>query len=220
MNINAPWLSSYGDVPHSLDYPDCSMTQLVMETANKYPDIVAYDFFGCKQTYRAFAGEIRLCARGLKAAGIERDERVTICMPNTPQAVIMFYALNLIGAVANMVHPLSAEEELVHYINSSRSAAVLTLDQFAQKLEEILHRTPARILILAGADDGLTGIKKSLYRLTKGRKISRRPSGGNILRYSDLMERGKGYAEEYDAGTRGEDIAAILYSGGVSCLQT
>ena len=216
MKIDAPWLRSYGNVPHNLDYPDCSMAELVFKAASSFPETTAYDFFGCKQTYRAFADEIRLCARGLIAIGIVKGERVTICMPNTPQAVIMLYALNLIGAVANMVHPLSAEEELVRYINGSRSVAVLTLDQFAPKLEGILPRTQARTLFLAGAEDGLRGVKKRLYRLTKGRKIARRPSGGKLLRYSDLLVRGMGYSGDYDAKTRGEDVAAILYSGGTS----
>jgi len=216
MSIIAPWLDAYGEVPQTLDYPDCSMVELVLKTADKYPDCFAYDFFGCKQTYRAFADEIRLCARGLLAVDIKPDERVTICMPNTPQAVIVLYALNLIGAVANMVHPLSAEEELVGYINDSKSVAVLTLDQFSPKLLEILPRTCARMLILTGADDGLNGIKKPLYRLTKGRKLPRPASGGKILRYTDLLKRGQEYSGEYDAGKRGDDVAAILYSGGTS----
>jgi len=114
------------------------------------------------------------------------------------------------------VHPLSAEEELVRYINESNSKAVLTLDQFAPKLEELLPRTGAGLLMLAGADDGLTGIKKPLYKLTKGRKIARRPSGGKILRYTDLIKRGKGYTGEYDAMMRGDDVAVILHSGGTS----
>jgi len=225
MTTNAPWLNSYGNVPHKLDYPDCSMAQLIIKTAGKYPDIIAYDFFGCKQSYRKFAEEIKLCAHGLLDIGINKADRVTICMPNTPQAVIVFYAINIIGCVANMVHPLSAEEELVGYINDSNSVAVLTLDQFAHKLEAILPRTNAGILILAGADDGLKGLKKSLYRITKGRKIKRRPSGGKILRYSDLLQKGKkrndspefSEVDEFpDAGTRGDDVAAILYSGGTS----
>ena len=216
MEIAAPWLNSYGDVPHKLDYPDCSMARLVLETAEKYPDIIAYDFFGRTQNYRGFAEEINACARGLKAIGIEPGVRVTICMPNTPQAVVMLYSLNLVGAVANMVHPLSAEEELVRYMNASRSLAVLTLDQFAEKLEGIMPRTPAQTLILTGIEDGLKGIKKPLYKLTKGRKITRRPTSGNILRYTDLIERGKGYKGEYDAKNRGDEVAAILYSGGTS----
>lgn len=31
---------------------------------------------------------------------------------NCPQAVIMFYAINLVGATANMIHPLSSEKEI------------------------------------------------------------------------------------------------------------
>jgi len=216
MNVDAPWLSAYGDVPHSLDYPDCSMAHLVLKTAREYPDTPAYDFFGSKQSYREFADEICLCARGLKAVGIMQGERVTICMPNTPQAVIVFYALSLIGAIANMVHPLSAEEELVRFIDASKSVAILTLDQFAPKLEAILPRTGASILILTGIEDGLKGIKKPLYRLTQGRKIPRRPSGGKLLRYPDLLARGREYTDEYDAATHGDDVTAILYSGGTS----
>ena len=216
MKTDTPWLSSYGNVPHSLDYPDCSMAALVLKTAETYPGTMAYDFFGCKQTYRGFADEIRRCARGLKETGVGAGERVTICMPNTPQAVITLYALNLIGAVANMVHPLSAVEELVRYLNDSGSIAVLTLDQFARKLEDILPRTGIHTLILAGIDDGLRGLKKPLYRLTQGRKIKRRPTGGKILRYSDLIKRGQSGAGEYEANTRGDDVAAILYSGGTS----
>ena len=216
MKINAPWLKFYGNIPHNLDYPDCSMAHLVLKTAETYPGNIAYTFFGCNQTYREFADEILLCARGLKASGIGQADRVTICMPNTPQAVIMFYALNLIGAVANMVHPLSAVVELVNFINGSSSKAVLTLDQFSQKFDDIMPKTMARTLILTGADDGLKGIKKPLYKLTKGRKIPRRPTGGKVLRYTDLLERGRGYNGDYNAGTKGDDVAAILYSGGTS----
>jgi len=223
MTVSAPWLGSYGDVPHSLNYPDCGMADMVLKTAEKFPDITAYEFFGCKQNYKAFAEEIKTCAKGLLAAGIKESDRFTICMPNTPQAIIVFYALNLIGAVANMVHPLSAEEELVGYINNSKSVAVLTLDQFSTKLEGILPRTKAKTLILAGADDGLKGIKKPLYRLTKGRKIKRHKTGGNILRYSDLMKGEHGdRARGLPNGTRdlspcsSDDVAAILYSGGTS----
>jgi len=192
------------------------MAQLVFRAAEKYPGNIAYDFFGCKQTYRKFAEEIRVCARGLKSMGIDRGDRVTICMPNTPQSVVMLYALNLVGAVANLIHPLSAEEELVRYICASRSVAVLTLDQFGDSLESILPRTQARTIILTGIEDGLKGIKKPLYRLTKGRKIKRRPTGGKIIRYKDVLGSGRGYTGEYDAGARGDDVAAILYSGGTT----
>ena len=216
MSIKKPWLNSYGNVPHTLNYPDCSMASLVLSTAETSPDTIAYDFFGCMQTYSGFTEEIRRCARGLKAIGISSGERVTICMPNTPQTVIAFYALNLIGAVSNMVHPLSAPEELVRYINAGPSVAVITLDQFAGVLEELLPRISVQTVILTGIEDGLRGVKKPLYRLTQGRKIKRRPSGGKFLRYSDLLQRGGSYTGSYDARATGGDVASILYSGGTS----
>ena len=216
MSIKTPWLSSYGDVPVTLDYPDCSMVEMVFKAAEKFPDLDAYVFTGCTKNFSEFTEEIKLCARGLLNSGIKKGDRVTICMPNTPQAIIFFYALNLMGAVANMVHPLSAETELVGFINKSNSVAVFTLDQFGEKLLTVLPQTSAKTLILAAVDNGLSGIMKPLYRLTKGRKIPRRPTGGNILRYTDLIKRGREYTGEYNAKTRGDDVAAILYSGGTS----
>jgi long-chain acyl-CoA synthetase len=216
MKAEAPWLKFYGIVPSHLEYPDCSMVELVLETAVKYPDIMAFDFFGTKVTYREFAGKIDACAKALAALGIKEDERVTICMPNTPQAVIMFYAINRIGAVANMIHPLSAEEEIVHYINTSSSVAALTLDQFYPKFESITDRLSIKTLILTGIDDGLSGVKKLGYRLTKGRKIKRPQTNGKILRWNELIKGGVRYQGEYIRRKKGGDTAALLYSGGTS----
>jgi len=137
-------------------------------------------------------------------------------MPNTPQSVKMFYALNLIGATASMIHPLSPEGDIERYIKNSRSTAVLTLDQFGKMVESILPKTDAKKLILTGIEDGLSGIKKPLYKLTKGRKIPRRPTGGKLLRYNDLMQLGSEYAGEYEVDAQADDVAAILYSGGTT----
>ncbi|MCL2409448.1 MAG: AMP-binding protein [Oscillospiraceae bacterium] len=216
MTTPAPWLAHYGNVPHTLTYPAGSMAQIVLDAAEKYPTHAALDFFGIKTTYATLADDIRLCARGLADCGIARGARVTICMPNTPQAVVMLYALNLLGAIAHMIHPLSAPEEIRRYMEKAGSVAVMTLDQFASNLLSILPKTTAKTLILAGVEDGLSGIKKPLYRLTKGRKIERRPSGGEILRYTDLLERGRKYHGELAAHSDPNDVAAILQSGGTS----
>lgn len=216
MNTPAPWLAHYGDVPHTLTYPAGSMAQAVFDAAEKYPTQAALDFFGVKTTYASLADEIRLCARGLAACDITYGTRVTICMPNTPQAVVMLYALNLLGAIAHMIHPLSAPEEIRRYMEKSGSVAAMTLDKFAPKLLSILPKTNAKMLILSGVEDGLSGIKKPLYKLTKGRKIARRSSGGEILRYTDLLERGKQYSGELTEHSDANDVAAILQSGGTS----
>jgi long-chain acyl-CoA synthetase len=137
-------------------------------------------------------------------------------MPNTPQAVIAFYALNMIGAVAVIIHPLSSEEELVTYINSSRSVAALTLDQFAPKLAGIASRTGLRHIIVSGVDDALTPILRLGYKLTEGRKIDKTVPHGIFTRYKSFLAAGDDYHGEYLEKTRGEDVAVILFSGGTS----
>lgn len=216
MDLNAPWLKHYGNVPKNLQYPDCSMSDLVCQAARKYPDVAAYDFFGCRVSYAEFAGKIDECARALDSAGIKADDRVTICMPNVPQAVIMFYAVNRIGAVANMVHPLSAEEEIVFYVNNSNSIAALTLDQFYPKFEAILDRICIKTLIVSGIDDGLNRVKKLAYPITLGRKIRRIKTGGKVIRWRDFLKNGQNYDAQYSVARKGDDLAVILYSGGTT----
>ena len=109
-----------GNVPDSINYPKLTMWQLVYQTADKYPDIVALEFMGQKIRYAQFKQMIEQVARALWAQGIRQGDKVTIAMPNCPQAVAMFYALNRVGALANMVHPLSSSGEYKFFLNFSQ----------------------------------------------------------------------------------------------------
>ena len=137
ISAQAPWLNFYGDTPRHLDYPRLTLWQMVRQTARNHPNLTAYEFMNKETTYGQFMARIDRTARALAALGIGKGDRVTICMPNSPQALDTFYALNRIGAVSNMIHPLSAPAEIAFYLNFSHSKAILTLDQFYPKLEEI-----------------------------------------------------------------------------------
>ena len=119
MSITAktPWKGHMGDVPMHLDYFDGSMCEAVELIAEKYPNAVAFDFMGKATTYRRLMEQVQQCARALKTIGVREGDKVTIAMPNCPQAVFMFYAVNLVGGIANMIHPLSAEKEIEFYLN-------------------------------------------------------------------------------------------------------
>lgn len=222
MNSNtpkAPWLSSYENVPHHLEYPDISMFELIEKNAVQgcYLHEKAYDFMGKNITYLEFIEDVNICAKALKAIGIKKDDVVTICMPNTPQAVTMFYALNVVGAVSNMVHPLSAEGEIENYINGSGSVAVLTMDMFYGKFDAIKDRIPqVKTIICASIKEALPTVKKQVFKITKGRKIAKIPKRPGLIRYSDFMEKGREYKGEYRYNKKGDEVAVILYSGGTT----
>ena len=216
MSIKAPWLEHYKDVPHSLDYPDISMVEFVERTAKRYPDIIAYDFLGTSVTYQEFVQQIHTCAKSLKALGIQEGEKVTICLPNTPHAIIMFYAINLIGALANMIHPLSSEGEIKFYLNDSQSVAALTLDMFYPKFAAIRNETCIKHLIIGSIKNFLSPVKKLGYSLTKGRKIKPIPKDADVIFYPSFIRAGSVYTGDYIAKRTGRDPAAILYSGGTT----
>ena len=130
-----PWKDHVGDLPLTLSYFEGSMFEMVEAVAKKYPEYVAFDFMGRSTTYRELVTETERCAKALKTIGVREGDRVTIAMPNCPQAIYMLYAVNLVGAVANMIHPLSAEKEIEFYLNESESVTAITLDSSITSLK-------------------------------------------------------------------------------------
>lgn len=216
MMIKAPWLAFYDSVPRNLIYPDGSMFQMVEEAMQKYPDHIAYDFLGTKATYSQFTEEVHRCAKALKALGIKEDDRITVCLPNVPQAVIIFYAINMIGAISNMIHPLSSEGEIRFYLQDSNSVAAITLDAFYGKFDSIRKDTNVKYLIITSIKDKLNTVKTVGYSLTKGRKIKAIPKNADVVYWKDFLRAGDKYSLEYTALRKGSDPAVILYSGGTT----
>ncbi|MBO4734558.1 MAG: AMP-binding protein, partial [Clostridia bacterium] len=120
-HFEAPWFKYYGNTPKTIEYPDCSMYDLVEEASEKYPSYTAIDYLGSMMSYEELIRAIHTAAKALRAIGVREDDCITICMPNTPQAVILFYAANLCGAVSSMIHPLSSEGEIESYIKTAES---------------------------------------------------------------------------------------------------
>lgn len=216
MNVKAPWIKNLGSVPAHLDYFQGSMYDKVAEISEYYPDIIAYDFMGGKTKYKDFISKVDKCARALAAIGVKPGESVTICMPNAPQAVIMFYAVNKVGAIANMVHPLSSEKEIEFCLKESGSVVCLTLDQFYEKFEHIRPNVSLRTLILTSVKDALSPVKKKGYYLVEGRKIKKVPSNAEIIWWEKFLLDGKKYHGTFHAERKAEDPAVILYSGGTT----
>ena len=138
-NLYKPWLDSYDEgVPKSIDYPNLMLWELLKETTKKYPSYIAYEYYGTSVTFRQFMLEIEEVARSLKAIGVNSDDIVTICAPNIPEAIISFYAINMIGAIANMIHPLSSSMEIEEYLKISKSKFVLAIDVTCKKILDVI----------------------------------------------------------------------------------
>ncbi len=214
--VKTPWVKSLGDIPASVNYFDGSMFEAVKLIADKYPDHIAFDFMGTPTTYRSMVRKIEKCAKALKTIGIREGDSVTIAMPNCPQGIFLFYAVNLVGGIANMIHPLSSEKEIEFYLNESNSVTAITLDQMYHKFEAIRQNTNVVNIVLASIRDELTQPVKVGYMLTEGRKIKKIPEDAPVIRWEKFMNLGNSCFWNYKVERRGDDPAVILYSGGTT----
>ena len=214
-SVKTPWKGHMGQVPMHLHYFEGTMYDAIAEAARKYPRHIALDFMGKQTTFTELVQQIDLCAKALYNWGIRENDAVTIALPNCPQAVYLFYAINQIGAIANMVHPLSAEKEIEFYLNESASVAAITLDQFYAKFANIRTNTQIKDLIIASVSDALTLPMKAGYAFTEGRKIPKLPKDAHAILWKDFLKQSKSDTD-CKANRHSDDPAAILYSGGTT----
>ena len=211
-----PWKDYMGDVPMHLDYFDGSMFEMLESVAKQYPNYVAFDFMGRATSYKKLVEGVETCAKALKTIGVREGDRVTIAMPNCPQAIYLFYAVNLVGGIANMIHPLSAEKEIEFYLNESESVTAITLDQFYHKFERIRHNTRLVNVIIASIKDELSKPIKAGYMLTSGRKIEKIPEDAPVIMWKDFLKLSRCCFYNYKVKRGNDAPAVILYSGGTT----
>ncbi|TKJ19515.1 MAG: AMP-dependent synthetase [Promethearchaeota archaeon Loki_b32] len=194
-----PWLKFYDKhVPEYIDYPRTTMYNAVLKTSEKYPESIAYDFMGYESTYKQLIEQIDQCAKALFNLGLRKGDRMTIAMPTTPQGIICFYAINKIGAIASMIHPLSPPKQIEFFLNLSNSTFALTIDKIYPNFEKIFDKTPLKALILTQLSQDKVEI----------------PENPQITWWKYIMA--KEYGDIPKIQVNPDEMAAILYSGGTT----
>ncbi len=216
MSEKRPWLKHYGDVPHEIKIPELSMYESVALAVADFYDQVAYDFMGSKVTYIDFKRQIDQCADALAALGLKKGDRVTISMPTSPPGIICFYAVNKLGAIASMIHPLSTETEIEFYLNVSKSKMALTMDMWLDTFKPAAQRAGLEKLLICRMQDYLPAHLAKLYWLKAGRKNPSIPKKDPmVINWKEYVMKG-----DHPKALRGEvdphDLAVILYSGGTT----
>lgn len=212
-----PWFRYYDEnIPKKMEYPDCSMVDLLIQGAKRWPNNTAYSYYGHKVSYKNFVKKIEKAARALKNYGVKEGDRVTICMPNMPEGIIMVYAVNMVGAVCNMVHPLSSEKELEYYIQKAESKYVLVYDGVFDKIYRLRDLAKLERIIVVRPTTGMGFLKKKMARLLNVKKVKLPRRDGRVVLWEDFITNSYFYQGNYHE-TRGKnDDAVILYSGGTT----
>ncbi len=217
-NSKTPWVQYYTKEEKKLKITDETIYNFLKSCVGKeYYNYTALNYFGKKITYGQFFNKVEQISRSLLSLGVRPGDVVTICMPNTPESVISFYATNNIGAVANMVHPLSAPEEIKRYLNESKSRVLIMIDMAYTKVKDIIDSTLVHKIVVVSAKDSMPKLLRLGYQITKGYKIKKpKLSDRSYIRWSEFALRSINYNKSIVHNMKSEDVALILHSGGTT----
>lgn len=204
-------------------YREGLLVDWVEEAAGAHPEKIAYDFLGRKVSYKKFVSDIHTIAKGLIRMGVKENDCVSIALPNVPQSITFLYAVNKIGAVANMIHPLSSKDELLKYLNLVEAKYIIVFDEMYPKLLSVIKNTKLESVLVTGVKDALPVYKKPFYSIThkafpKGVKAEL-PDSLKVVKYADFIKGAKRQSDEIelpDMRKRTKELAVILYSGGTT----
>lgn len=173
----------------------------------------ALNYYGTKTTYGQFFDEISEIASALEGIGVKSGEIVTVCMINSPETVALTFALNKIGATANMVSGTSASEEIKTQVIDVHSKVVFTLDLFQDKVAEIIDQTDVETVVVCTLTQSMPLGMRIGAQLFKGMKRIPLPNNKHFVQWKDFLSHSNGKSIVcHDPNA----AAIITYTGGTT----
>ena len=204
---------TYNEKTNELNVPDITMYEMVKRLAEDHPSATAYEYLGTTGTYSGLFEKTDEFAKSFAACGVKAGDIVTICMPNTPEAVFAIYALNKMGAAANVIHPLSAQAEIRRYINSAQSRVLVAVDMCVPKINGIINETKLEKVVVISPADSMPALLKTAYTIKTKKTIL--PEDKRFIRLKDFIALGR--EKDLPVTEADPDLpAVILHSGGTT----
>ena len=213
----APWKKYYKKNDMNINPPDVSIFRFARDRMNDldFKNRPAITYFGTTRTYTEFYNQIHIAAKAFKSQGIRKGDVVSIISANIPEALISFYALNKIGAVANMLHPLLSENEIKEALQKYSTVMVVAMDITYSKLKNIIDDTSVYKTIIISAKDSMNILMKVGYEVTQGRKVEKPKSDEHIMFWKEFYKKGQNYnGKNIEEPGHKDTPAVILQSGG------
>ena len=212
-SVDKPWLKYYNDTMRNTPIPKCSVYEFLYSRNKDYPQDIAINYFGKEITYAELFKNIDATTASLVALGVREGDIVTVGLPSIPEALYLVYALNRLGAVANMIHPLAGEQELAFYLNEVKSKYAFLFDATYQIVKPSLDKTSVCRSIIITAGESLPMGLKQLFFL-KNKRISL-PGENTTLWWQHFLKMGKG-VKIPEIKKDPDTMAVISHTGGTT----
>lgn len=224
-SIDKPWLNCYSEADKQITYPECSMYEYLRENSKNFLHLVAIEYYGVKIKYSQLFHKIDKVYHSLIAYGVKRGEIVSVCLPNIPEVVYAFYAINRLGAVANMLDPRSGAETLREQLEESESTLLVALEGVVPKFETILDSTKIKQVVAVHPLQSFPGMLRIVMQKRDNSLKTDLPDDKRILSWGKFLNAGKKakptadtvkYSDREESAAERDDPAVIAYTGGTT----
>lgn len=214
-----PWLAHYPpEVPHTLTYPSIPVQDYLTKAYEDFPQKTAIHFLGKDISYEELYQSAMKMANYLQKLGIEKGDRVSIMLPNCPQAVISFYGILYAGGVVVMTNPLYTEREIAYQMKDSGAKAIIALDILFPRINKVIKETDLENVIVTGIKDYLSFPKNLVYPFIQkkqyGMTVKVEHRGINHL-FTEIMKTASPQIAKPPFDFE-EDLALLQYTGGTT----
>ena len=212
-SIDKPWMKYYSEEAANAPLPECTIYEYLWENNKDYPNDIAINYVGRKITYGQLFQRIDETAAAFLTIRVKPGEIVTVALPSIPEALYCIYALNKIGAVANMIHPLAGEKEIIHYLNEVNSRVAVLFDGTYKIMGHAIGQTSVKRAIIVSAGCSLPVGVKQLYYLKAGKTAL--PKNKVFRSWHAFIQAGRGTPSvQYQKDSNA--MAIISHTGGTT----
>ncbi len=211
-SIDKTWLKYYEDYDIKQDIPKMSAYDYMVVNNNSNLDKNALNFYGIKITYEELLKNIDKITRSLISLGVKKGNIVTLAMANTPEMVYLFYALNRIGAISNVIDPRYSADEMKREINKVNSKYFITLEDCYDTSRRIIEETNVEKTVYLTALESMPLPIKVVNKL----KNKIKSIDNNSISWNDFIKNGKKIDKDINNIYENDMPVTIVHTGGTT----
>lgn len=215
-SIDKPWLKYYSETERDYTIPKCKIVDNLYRYIDKYSSEIALEFMNVKVTYAELKRKIELVAKSLKALGVNEGDTVSVCLPNTPEVVYLFYAINKVGAVANMLDPRNSNVEFLRLLKEANTTYLFAMDTVVETFADVIKEAKLQGIVAISVVEALPLFvrKMALIKNSSLRANLSLVKNENILNWKKFCNLGNGNANVVTSEYIQDAPACICYTGG------
>ena len=213
-SIDKPWLKYYSEEAINGQLPTGSIYSYMFSNNIGNESATALIYLGRRISYRELFLQIEKTEKAFYQLGVQKGDTISVCLPSIPEALYVVYALNRLGAIANMLHPLAGKSELLSLFAEVSSKYVVVLDQTYEIVRGGVSLSEISQMIIVSASDSMPPILRSLYKLKNPATVL----GPSAINWKNFLSLGQicSYRQKAQDADLQNEPAIIIHTGGTT----